>query len=131
MFLDFFFLFISPCGLHFWDFSFSVSCLSVFFKLIFLYFRNSLKGFYFVILHSFHSSSALPTIPNSTFNIPNLHWYIYVFFIAPGLHIRIESTSTLWLCIGYCRHVILANSICIYLQIQLQGHVSHLKGEIQ
>ena len=45
MLLDFFFLFVSPCGLHFKDF-FVVCFLSIcFFKLIFLYFRNSLKGF--------------------------------------------------------------------------------------
>ena len=52
MFLDFFFLFISPCGLHFLDFFVVCFLFICFFKLIFLYFRNSLKGFYFVILYS-------------------------------------------------------------------------------
>ena len=46
MLLDFFFLFISPCGLHFWDFFVFCFLFICFFKLIFLYFRNSLKGLY-------------------------------------------------------------------------------------
>ena len=45
MFLDFFYS-LALAGCISGIFSFSVSCLSVFFKLIFLYFRNSLKGLY-------------------------------------------------------------------------------------
>ena len=45
MFLDFFYS-LALAGFISGISSFSVSCLSVFLKLIFLYFRNSLKGLY-------------------------------------------------------------------------------------
>ncbi len=64
MFLDFFYsLALAGFISGFFRFLFLVY---LFFKLIFLYFRNSLKGFYFVILYS---SFFIGFADHSTFNI--------------------------------------------------------------